>query len=119
MEKETAEEWEVVLQLSGDKEGALAVHSAFTRGGLMAVHEWQLSRIKDEAREGYVAQLDFAAVYAHLRRKEEALHYLELAYQEREPWLVHIQNMPSFDFLHSEPRYQVIVKKMGLPAATF
>ena len=116
MEKESAEQWEAVLQLSGDKEGARAVHNAFTRGGLMAVHEWQLSRFKGEARKGYVAHLDFAAVYAHLRRKEEALHYLELAYQEREPWLVHIQNMPSFDFLHSEPRYQVIVTKMGLPA---
>lgn len=116
MEKETAEQWEAGLQLSGDREGALAVHKAFARGGLMAVHEWQLSRLKREAREKYVAQLDFAAVYAHLRRKEEALHYLELAYQEREPWLVHIQNMPSFDFLHSEPRYQVIVKKMGLAA---
>jgi TolB-like protein/DNA-binding winged helix-turn-helix (wHTH) protein len=115
MEKETAEQWEVVLQLSGDKQGALAVRRAFTRGGLMAVHEWQLNRLKEEARKGYVAQLDIAAVYAHLRRKEGALHYLELAYQEREPWLVHIQNMPSFDFLHSEPRYQAIVKKMGLP----
>ena len=115
MEKETAEQWEVVLQLSGDKEGALAVHKAFTRGGLEAVHEWQLSRLNEGARKGYVAQLDIAAVYAHLRRKEDALHYLELAYQQREPWLVHIQNMPSFDFLHHEPRYQVIVKKMGLP----
>ena len=115
MEKETAEEWEAALQLSGDKEGADAVHKAFTRGGLEAAHEWQLSRLNEGARKGYVAQLDFAAVYAHLRRKDEALHDLELAYQEREPWLVHIQNMPSFDFLHNEPRYQLIVKKMGLP----
>ena len=116
IEKETIEQWEQVLQLSGHNESALAIHTAFSRGGLMAVHEWELSSLKDEAREGYVAQLDFAAVYAHLKRKEEALHYLELAYQEREPWLVHIQNMPSFDFLHSEPRYKTIVKKMGLPA---
>jgi tetratricopeptide (TPR) repeat protein len=107
MEKETAEQWEVVLQLSGQKEGALAVHKAFARGGLKAVHEWELTSLKEAARKGYVAHLDFAAVYAHLRRKEEALHYLELADQEREPWLVHIQNMPSFDFLHSEPRYQM------------
>jgi TolB-like protein len=115
MEKEAAEQWEAVLQLSGDKEGVLAVRRAFTRGGLRAVHEWELSGLKKQARKGYVAQLDFAATYAHLRRKEEALHYLELAYQEREPWLVQIQNMPSFDFLHHEPRYQMIVKKMGLP----
>ncbi len=115
MEKEAAEQWEAELQLSGDKKGELAVRQAFSRGGLKAVHEWQLSELIKEARNGYVSELDFAAVYAHLRRKEEALHYLELAYQEREPWLVMVQNMPSFDFLHSEPRYQAIVNKMGLP----
>ena len=118
MEKEAAEEWEAELQLSGDKQAALAVHQAFIRGGLKAVHEWQLSRFIKKARTGYVAKLDLAAINAHLRRKEEALHYLELAYQEREPLLVTVQNMPSFDFLHSEPRYQAIVKKMGLPAPT-
>ena len=116
-EKEAAEQWEAMLQLSGNKEGALAVHDAFARGGLKAVHEWQLRGLMQQARKGYVAHLDFAAVYAHLRRKEEALHYLELAYQEREPWLVHIQNMPSFDFLHSDPRYQAVVNKMGLAPA--
>jgi TolB-like protein/DNA-binding winged helix-turn-helix (wHTH) protein len=117
MEKEAAEEWEAELQLSGDKQGALAVHQAFTRGGLNAVHEWQLSGFIKRARTQYVAKLDLAAICAHLRRKEEALHYLELAYQEHEPLMVTVQNMPSFDFLHSEPRYQAIVNKMGLPPA--
>jgi TolB-like protein/DNA-binding winged helix-turn-helix (wHTH) protein len=116
MEKEAAEEWEAELQLSGDKEAALAVHQAFIRGGLNAVHEWELSGFVKKARNGYVAKLDLAAAYAHLRRKAETLHYLELAYQEREPLLVTVQNMPSFDFLHSEPRYQAIVNKIGLPA---
>jgi hypothetical protein len=116
MAKEAAEEWEEELQLHGDKQGALAVHQAFVRGGLKAVHEWQLSEFTKRARTGYVAKLDLAAIYAHLRRKEEALHYLELAYQEHEALMVTVQNMPSFDFLHSEPRYQAIVKKMGLPA---
>jgi TolB-like protein/DNA-binding winged helix-turn-helix (wHTH) protein/lipoprotein NlpI len=116
MAKEAAEEWEAELQLYGDKQGALAVHQAFVRGGLKAVHEWQLSEFTKRARTGYVAKLDLAAIYAHLRRKEEALHYLELAYQEHEALMVTVQNMPSFDFLHSEPRYQAIVKKMGLPA---
>ena len=115
MDKEAADEWERVLKLSGDMKGADAVHQAFARGGLMAVHEWELDQLKKQAHKGYVGQLDFATTYAHLRRKDEALHYLELAYQEHEPWLVHIQNMPSFDFLHSDPRYQTIVMKMGLP----
>jgi hypothetical protein len=52
-----------------------------------------------------------------LKHKEEALHYLEQSYQERAPWLVRIQSNPDYDFLHSDPRYQAIVRKMGLPAA--
>ena len=115
MEKEAAEEWEAELQLSGDKQGALAVHQAFARGGLKAVYEWQLTGFIKRARTEYVAKLDLAAIYAHLRRKEEALHYLELAYREHDPLLVTVQNMPSFDLLHSEPRYQAVVNEMGLP----
>jgi hypothetical protein len=42
---------------------------------------------------------------------------LEQAYQEREPWLAHIQYLPYLDFVHSEPRYKAIVKRMGLSPA--
>jgi hypothetical protein len=52
-----------------------------------------------------------------LRRKEEALRYLEEAYREHCPDLVGLQNVPAFDFLHSEPRYRRIVNEMGLPPA--
>ncbi len=117
MERETAQEWEASLQLAGKKERALAVHQAFERGGLKAVFEWQLSEFRKKAAREYVSPLEFADAYACLKRKDEALHYLEEAYQEREPWLVHVQNSADFDFLHSDPRYQAIVKKMGLPAA--
>lgn len=117
MEKEAAQELETSLQLAGKKERALAVHRAFERGGLKAVFEWQLSEFKKKAAREYVSPLEFADAYACLKRKDEALHYLEEAYQNREPWLVHVQNSADFDFLHSEPRYQAIVRKMGLPAA--
>jgi hypothetical protein len=29
---------------------------------------------------------------------------------------VHVQDEPHFDFVHSEPRYLSIIKKMRLPA---
>ena len=56
-------------------------------------------------------------VYAQLRRTEETLRYLELAYGQHAPYIAHIQCNSNFDFLHSEPRYRAIVKKMGLPPA--
>jgi TolB-like protein/DNA-binding winged helix-turn-helix (wHTH) protein len=115
LEKEAAQEWESSLRLSGRNEAAEAVHQAFERGGMQAVLEWRLRQLRKAATRQYVSPLEFANAYACLERKAEALHYLEEAYRHREPWLVNLQSDPNFDLLHSHPRYQAIVKKMGLP----
>jgi len=118
MEKEAAQEWEVSLQLAGNKEAALEVHQAFERGGLRAVFEWKLTNLREGVNRGaYIPPLELAEVYACLKRKDEALYYLERAYQEHDPWLVHLQTSPNYDFLHSDPRYQAIARKIYLPAA--
>jgi hypothetical protein len=58
-----------------------------------------------------------ASVIAYAGDKDETLKYLELSYRNHDPDLIFIQNEPLFDFLHSDPRYQDIVKKMGLSPA--
>ena len=117
MEKQAAQEWEVSLQLAGNKEAALEVHQAFGRGGLRAVLDWKLAGLKERARQGeYVAPLELADVYACLKLRNETLQYLEQGYQEHDPQLVHLQTNPIYDFLHSDPHYQAVVGKMGLPA---
>ena len=72
--------------------------------------------MKDSARERYVSPLDFARQYAYLGDKDQTLKILEQAYGERTPWLIMIRNEPIFDLVHSDPRYQVLVRKIGLPA---
>jgi hypothetical protein len=119
MEKEAAQEWEMYYQLAGDTKTARSIHQAFKSGGARAVFEFQLSDdLRKKAAGKYVSPLELASISACLKHKEEALHYLEQSYQERAPWLVRIQSDPDFDFLHSDPRYQAIVKKMGLPPAS-
>jgi vacuolar-type H+-ATPase subunit E/Vma4 len=81
------------------------------------VLEWQLSELKRKATKRHVQALEMADAYASLKRTDEALHYLEEAYNERAPFLVRIQSDPTFDFLHSEPRYQAVIEKMGLTPA--
>jgi len=54
---------------------------------------------------------------AGLHAFRQTIHYLEESYRERAPQLVFLQSDPSFDFLHSDPRYRAIVNKMGLPPA--
>jgi hypothetical protein len=52
---------------------------------------------------------------SRLHRKEDTLGFLDDAYHEHSARMIFLQVEPEFDFLHSEERYHVPVKKMGLP----
>ena len=117
MEKESEEESERYLQLTGDKDQLAEQIRVYRRGGFRAVLEWKVEVLKRKAAKQYVSPSDFVDAYAQLGRKEETIHYLEKSYQEHAPHLVFLQSDPAFDFLRSDPRYRDIVNKMGLPPA--
>ena len=56
-----------------------------------------------------------AAAYALNGNTEKALEYLEKAYDVQSVELVMGIRSPALDSLHSEPRYQDLVRRMGLP----
>ncbi|HWZ81955.1 MAG TPA: winged helix-turn-helix domain-containing protein [Terriglobales bacterium] len=115
--KGMAAEYLHAMERCASKEHIPQMEQAFQRGGVTGVLEWNLGRLKRAAANGYVSPLEFADAYARLGRKDESIRALEQSYQIRQAWLVHIQNDPDLDILHSDPRYQAIVKKMGLPPA--
>jgi tetratricopeptide (TPR) repeat protein len=115
MQAEGVKEWERALLLWGDKKSAAEMQQVFHRGGFRAVLERNLSDVQRTATRKYVSPLEFASWYARLRRKDETIRYLERAYQEHTSFLVHLPHDPNFDFVHSDPRFQAIIKKMRLP----
>jgi len=115
MQAEGVQEWERALLLWGDKKSAAEMQQVFRRGGFRAVLERNLSNVQRTATTKYVSPIEFASCYARLRRKDETIRYLERAYQEHTPFLVHVPHDPNFDFVHSDPRFQAIITKMGLP----
>ncbi|HZP16368.1 MAG TPA: tetratricopeptide repeat protein, partial [Terriglobales bacterium] len=115
MWKESAEETEQACLLKGDQKCVSGIKHAFESRGKQGVAEWLLRDTKAQSRKGHISPWLLAGAYAQAGRKEEALRSLEAAYRERSPKLVFLQNAPNFDSLHSDPRYQAIVKKMGLP----
>ena len=117
MEKESEQESERALTLAGEKEVAAAEQRAFRRGGSQAVLEWNLNLYQQRAAQKYVTPTRLAGCYGQLKRKEETIRHLEQAYVEHAPNMVWLQNVPEFDFVHYDPRYRAIVKKMGLPPA--
>jgi TolB-like protein/DNA-binding winged helix-turn-helix (wHTH) protein len=117
MESEAEQESEQFMRLGDELKLADEQHQVFIRGGFHAVLEWKLNRYKQSATKRYVSPIEFAELYAQLNRKEETLRYLDLAYEQHAPFIAHLQCNSHFDFLHFEPRYRAIVKKMGLPPA--
>ena len=68
-----------------------------------------------QSKEGYVAPYTIALLYAHAEEKELALEWLEKAYVECDPRLMHVPAEPDWDDLRSEPRFQRLLQDMNLP----
>jgi hypothetical protein len=46
--------------------------------------------------------------------KDQAFEWLDKAYEERSPWLIHLRVDPRFETLHSDPRFTNLVRRVGL-----
>jgi serine/threonine-protein kinase len=73
-----------------------------------------LRRLKELSNRSYVPPYHVAAVYAGLGDKQNALDWLDRAYQDRSTWMNGIRGDPLFDSLRAEPRFIQILKRMGL-----
>ncbi|MDQ6786398.1 MAG: hypothetical protein M3033_06215, partial [Acidobacteriota bacterium] len=62
----------------------------------------------------YVSPFNIAVYYAKLGEKDEAFAWLEKAYQERFYALTILKVDPRFESLHSDPRYDDLLRRMGL-----
>jgi pentatricopeptide repeat protein len=71
---------------------------------------------KEEAETGNVWALTMAQIYARLGERDKALEWLEKMYSERHERLRLIRADPVFDELHSDPRFEDLLKRIGLPS---
>ncbi|MDP2960908.1 MAG: hypothetical protein Q8N71_05735, partial [candidate division Zixibacteria bacterium] len=71
----------------------------------------QLSKLSEQR---YVSPLYKALIYVGLDKKDQAFEYLDKAYDERESWMVSLKTAPFMDTLRSDPRYEALLKKIGL-----
>ena len=98
--------YQKVASLSGaGPEEVAALNQAFAKGGLRGYYLWELENLKEKSKRQYVRPFGFASVYARLNQKEQALAWLEKAYQEHDWPLAHIKIDPSWDRLRSDPRF--------------
>ena len=68
----------------------------------------------DISKKKYFSPQFISRVYAGMGEVDKAIEWLEKAYEERDPTFCFIKSVPSHDYMHSDPRFKAILKKMGL-----
>ncbi len=74
-----------------------------------------LNEMKQLAQQRYVSAHDVALIYMGLGEKDLAFTWLEKAYEERSFLLPNIKAEPRLDSLRSDPRFQDLLRRIGLP----
>jgi len=108
---------EALTQLSKAKESTRG-HSetislagyAWAVSGKRAMARKALDELKSSATHRYVPPYQFAIIYNGLNEKDQALTWLERAYQERDVRLTFISIDPKWDSYRSNPRFAAILK---------
>jgi tetratricopeptide (TPR) repeat protein len=97
-------------------EAALAIANAaergFYAGGLGAMREAMLPLQKEMSDRGIGSAYDLAATCARLGRKEDALRFLQAAYEKRETGLLYLNRDPAFNSLHGDLNYKEITERV-------
>jgi eukaryotic-like serine/threonine-protein kinase len=115
MYKEAVAEWKKALLADGDPRTSELIGKAYSRSGYRGALRAWLDDLVSLSSKQYVSPVDIASMYARLGDKDHALDWLEKGYQARDADLVDIGTEPIFDFLHSDPRYADLLRRIGLP----
>ena len=109
------EELETSVSLSGRRSLSLAI-LAYLYG--MAHRDGQLfvlrSEIESRLAAGYVSPYDMALVHCGLGNEDEAIEYLNLALEQRNPWLLLVGVEPLWDPMRGKPEFDAVVRAVGL-----
>jgi len=87
---------------------------AYARAGDRAKAEQVLRDLDDQAKQRYISPALRMLFYLGLGEKEKALDWLEKCYEEQDAYCWGLKVSQLFDPLRTEPRFQALLKKVGL-----
>ena len=102
-------------QVTEDEEAVLALELGYNEGGyskaLTSLAEMLIERSEIE----YVTPWRIATLYTRAGYNDEAIRYLNLAYEDHDANMPYIDIDPIFDDLKGDSRFQVLLAKMDFP----
>jgi TolB-like protein len=114
---EAIEELQWATTLSGgsaENVASLAHAYAVANGGAEA--QKLLSDLTERSTREYVPSYEISVIHVGLGEKQQAFEWLEKAYEERYHWLNLMGVDPRLDPLRSDPRFEDLLRRVGLPS---
>ena len=85
----------------------------------MSHKTYEANKILDElnefSKQQYVSPYEIAAIYVALGDNDRAFQLLEKAYTEHSFHFVNLNVSPHFKSVRSDPRFQDLIRRVGLP----
>jgi TolB-like protein/DNA-binding winged helix-turn-helix (wHTH) protein/Tfp pilus assembly protein PilF len=114
MYDEAVGEFQEAVKLSGDSPTCIAnLARAYVASGMRSEAVNLLGDLKKRSSPGYSNASEIAMIYASLGDRDQAMNWLEKGYDERFNPGVLLRS--GFDPLRSDPRFQNLVHRIGLP----
>jgi serine/threonine protein kinase/tetratricopeptide (TPR) repeat protein len=114
---ETIQELKTAAQLQGDKNGAefaAALESGYHSGGWSnALRKGIEVELQQRKAGTYISGFQIAGLYAELGDKDQAFHWLQIAYSEHDYFLGGLTTHFLLDSIRSDPRYKELARKTG------
>jgi TolB-like protein/DNA-binding winged helix-turn-helix (wHTH) protein/Tfp pilus assembly protein PilF len=107
------EEQKAVTLFGGNEYRISSLGEAYARAGRKQEAQEVLARLKKASRDYYISPYNTGLVYLSLGQTDEALNWLEKAYNERFWMMVFLKVDPRWDSVRSHPRFVDIMRRMG------
>jgi DNA-binding winged helix-turn-helix (wHTH) protein/TolB-like protein/Tfp pilus assembly protein PilF len=74
-----------------------------------------LDDLKERMKQRYIGAFGIAIIYVGLGDSDQALEWLQKAYEDRSPLMITLKVEPRFDSLRADPRFADLLRRVGLP----
>lgn len=112
---EAVSSFETAMELSGNLAGTAVLGCALAKAGRRTEAEAILDDLRNPASQRSVPDAGVVLILASLGETEQALEFLEHAFERRCFWLVYLNVDPCYDPIRKEGRFSSLVRRMAFP----
>jgi len=116
MYEQAIDEYQKAKDLSPDDYHIVAlIGHAYALSGHRDKARTALVELKEMAKQKYIQPWSIAMIYTGLGEKDQAIAWLEKAYEDRSSYMVYLKVEPMLDSLRSDSRFADLLRRMELP----